>query len=92
MVAVACRKDADKGPDHAAAVFHEVEGNDGYDEEFDDRAGNDEDRLQEIGNAVDTVIADLSEGIVDDPLDLVRNVKLGLFIFKLHDQICRPID
>lgn len=46
VIAVACRKDADKGPDHAAAVLHEVEGNDGYDEEFDDRPGNDEDRLQ----------------------------------------------
>ena len=86
MAAIAFGKDIDEDLDHVAAVFHEVESNDRYDEEFDDRPGNGKDGLDEVGDALDAVIADLDEGIVDDFLDLVRDIELGLLIFKLRHQ------
>ena len=92
VAAIAFRKDIDEDLDHVAAVFHEVESNDRYDEEFDDRPGNGKDGLDEVGDALDAVIADLDEGIVDDFLDLVRDIELGLLIFKLRHQGRRLAD
>ena len=42
--------------------------------------------------AVDAVIADFDEGVVDDLLDLVGNIELGLLIFKLRHQSRRLAD
>ena len=92
MAAIAFGKDIDEALDHVAAVFHEVESNDRYDEEFDDRPGNGKDGLDEVGDALDAVIANLDEGIVDDFLDLVRDIELGLLIFKLRHQGRRLAD
>ena len=92
VAAVTFGEDVDENPDHMAAVFHEIKGNDRYDEKFDDCPGNGKDRLDEVGNAVDAVIADFDEGVVDDLLDLVGNIELGLLIFKLRHQSRRLAD
>ncbi len=82
VAAVTFGEDVDENPDHMAAVFHEIKGNHRYDEKFNDGPGNGKDRLDKVGNAVDAVIADFDEGVVDDLLDLVGNIELGLLIFK----------
>ena len=92
MAAVTFRKDVDENLDHMAAIFHEIKRNDRYDEEFNDGPGNGKDGLNEVGNAFDAVVADFDESVVDDFLDLVGNVELGLFIFNLRHQGRRLAD
>lgn len=85
LQAVLYRIQADKRTYHPAAVFHKIESNNRNHEELHDRTGNGKQGFDEIADSFYPIISHFCKGIVDDTFYLIGNIKLGLFIFNLHD-------